>query len=135
MRARACVRVRACVRIVHDMCVCVCARARARVCVRVCVRVYALKIISMDTILRFTNTFIVMMMMMTTTTTMMMMMMICLCTIPIAGDPKARCSAGERHGSDSNNIQPETAASLEFSAGYNVWARLALYVPMFPKQV
>ena len=39
------------------MCVCVCACVRARA--RVCVSVYALRIVSMDTILRFTNILVV----------------------------------------------------------------------------
>ena len=43
------------------MSVCACVRACVRVCVcvRACVRVCALKIVSMDTVLRFTNTLII----------------------------------------------------------------------------
>ena len=39
------------------MCVCVCVCVRA--CVRACVRLYALRIVSTDTILCFINTFII----------------------------------------------------------------------------
>ena len=41
------------------MCVCVCACVRAGMCVCVCVHVYALRIVSRDKILHFTNTFII----------------------------------------------------------------------------
>ena len=40
-----------------SVCVCVCVCVCVRACVRACVRVYAFRIVSMDKILRFTNSF------------------------------------------------------------------------------
>ena len=41
------------------VCMCVCVCVHASVCACVCVHVYALRIVSRDKILRFTNTFII----------------------------------------------------------------------------